>query len=86
MNNLSNFIQYKGRKDVVNELEEIINLYNNIETRNNRLNRLIVGLPSIGKSYLLRNIALFTGLNCPNLFVAYFDCRRVDNIPVYCFL
>jgi hypothetical protein len=49
----------------------------------NRLSRIVLGIPSVGKTYLLKMIAVHAGLNFSNLFVVYLDCRSVELTPIY---
>jgi hypothetical protein len=77
------FVEYTERENVIKELEQVITIFSELKQQWNRLNRIVLGIPSVGKSYLLRTIAVHAGFHFSNLLVVYIDCRRVEFTPIY---
>jgi len=76
---LNDYISYKSRTDIINELERVIQTRidcSKLSGQNqypNGLGRMILGLRGIGKSFLLQQIAIYLGLNFPSLLVVYIN-------------
>lgn len=81
MKKMSNFITYSSRNEVMEKLQEAINIrIKNSENgqSNNGLGKIVIGIRGIGKSYILKNIAIHTGLCRSDLFIVYLNCEFID--------
>lgn len=80
MNEMKDFISYSSRKALMEMLQETINIRikdSENEQSNNGIGKVVLGIRGIGKSYILQNIAIHTGLCRPDLFVVYLNCEFI---------
>jgi hypothetical protein len=66
---------YESRINLINEIQEKFELIWSINNGGNRKNKLIIGLPSIGKTYLIKKTATIIGDNFKNILVTYLDVQ-----------